>query len=150
MMKEGVVAVAVLFIFATMAGCTNPPSPPASEIPKLVVDYDVNEEGKNETILFIHGLDEIRYSRIKLFLDDEEIANETETFSVERRTSLREFNLTVNVTHLEKKYNYNASFEVIGEEDIIYEITYHDEETKEVKLDDLPFIERLNMIEEED
>lgn len=149
-MKKGVVAVVILFIFAAMAGCTNPPTPPASEMPKLVIDYDINEEGRNETIIFIHGLDETRYSRITLFIDDEEIANKTDTFSVERRTDLREFNLTVNVTHLEERYNYNASFEVVREEDLIYEITYYDEETKEVKYEDLPLVERLNLMEEEE
>ncbi len=149
-MKSGHLIVVVLLISVAFAGCSEPPSSPVSELPKIVIDYEHKLEEKNSTIIFIHGMDEIRYTNISIYINESRVLFQNETFSAEHKTNLTHFNLTVNVWLNKEWYNYNATYKVSQKEDMIYKITYSDGETKKVKPEDLPYVERANFMEEEE
>jgi len=152
-MKKSLVVALVIFISIGVAGCTNPPSPPGSEIPMVVIDYLNSDRydniDQNYSIIYIHGLDEIRYKNITITINNETVSKRNHTFSAEVSTNLTEFTLDIDVYHYKKHFNYNATFEISEKKKIMYKITYYDLETKEVERDDLPYTEKLDQIEEE-
>lgn len=149
-MKSGYIIVAVLLISTALAGCSEPPSPPVSEIPKIVIDNEHNPEDNNSTIIFVHGMDEIRYNNISIYINKTRVMFREDTFCTEYKTNLTHFNLTIDICLDEKKYNYNASYKMSPKVDIVYKITYLDGDTKKIKQGQLPYVERANMMEESD
>ena len=156
-MKKAIIVALVVLISISMAGCTNPPSPPGSEIPMVIIDYvssfKYDNVEKNHTIIYVHGLDEIRYENITIKIDNKTVAKRNHTYSLEHTTNLNKFNLTVDVYHnnnnKERYFNFNATFEISDKKKIMYEITYPDLERKEVEKDELPYSEKLDQIEVE-
>lgn len=149
-MKSGYIIVAVILISVTLAGCSEPPSSPVSEMPKVVIDNEGKPQQQNSTIIFIHGMDEVRYSNISLHINSEEVLFKNETFCAEYRTNLTEFNLTVDIWFEKTWYNFNATLNMSEKKDVAYKITYYDGDTKEIKLDQLPYVERANQMEEKE
>lgn len=147
-MKIDVMVIMVIILTLLMAGCSNPPKPPASELPKLTVDYDGIHGEKDLTIFYIHGIEETRYSNISLRLNDELITFKNDTFCLEHKMEFQNFSIAVDVWLLNKHYNYNGTYNISKEEEIIYEVTYYDGDMEEIKLDDFPFVERINLMEE--
>ncbi|MFO7992083.1 MAG: hypothetical protein R6U61_07320 [Thermoplasmata archaeon] len=147
-MKIDVMVIMVIILTLLMAGCSNPPKPPASELPKLTVDYDLNYDEDDIIIFYIHGIEETRYSNISLHINEELIAFKNNSFSLEHKMEFQNFSINVDVWLLNKHYNYNATYEPSEKEDIIYEVTYYDGDTIEIGLDDFPFTERINLMEE--
>jgi len=146
----------VIFIFVlavSSLGCINGPEPPGADIPRLIVDYDQNLN--NETIIHLRGMEAIRFENMTLYLNNSQIIKR-DGYSIEHRTNLTEFYLEVNATRKEKRYHFNATFEVQPEvpeedfnEEIIFKITYYDGEEQFIAEDDLPFVRILNRVEEE-
>ncbi|MBS3781052.1 MAG: hypothetical protein KGY68_00400, partial [Candidatus Thermoplasmatota archaeon] len=90
-----------------------------------------------------------------LYLNNSQIIRK-DGYSIENRTNLSEFYLEVNATRKDDRYHFNATFDVKPEiveddprEEIIFKITYYDGEEENINKDDLPFIQRLNLVEEE-
>ncbi len=152
-MKKAIIVALVILLSISVSGCTNPPSPPGSEIPMVVVDYVSSERydnvDDNHTIIYVHGLDEIRYKNITIKINNKTVQRRNHTYSAEITTNLTEFELVVDVHHYKKHFNYNATFKISEKKKIMYKITYSDLETKEVEIDNLPYTEKLDQIEEE-
>ena len=146
----------VIFIFILIApslGCLNSPEPPGAGIPRLIVDY---EEGDNETIIHVRGMEAVRYENITLYLNNSEIIR-YDGYSIEYRTTRSKFDLEVNATRQENRYHFNATFTVRPDieedqsgDDIIFKVTYYDGEEENINKNNLPFIRRLNLVEEEE
>jgi len=151
-MKRAIIVALVIFISFSIAGCSNPPSPPGSEIPMVVVDYvDSNKYSninENHSIIYVHGLDEIRYKNISIKINNKTVLSKTHTYSSEVTTNLTKFELNIKVVHYEKSFIYNATFEMSEKKDVMYKITYPDQNTNEVDIDDLPYSEKLDQVEE--
>lgn len=149
MNKLCVIALALIINLAALsAGCTNAPEPPGSEIPKLVIDFLGAKEGRNQTVLYVHGMDEVQYDNISIFLNDELVSSNERSFSMEYRTNLSSFKVAVNVRLEKSLYNYNASIRLVRGKEIVYRITHPDGDIKKVKWDNLPYVERLDVLEE--
>lgn len=152
-MKKAIIIALVILLSFGVAGCTNPPSPPGSEIPMVIVDYVPSHKydnvDENHTIIYVHGLDEIRYKNITLKINNKTIQKRNHTYSAEITTNLTEFKLVIDIYHYKKHFNFNATFKISEKKNIMYKITYLDLETKEVEKDELPYTEKLDQIEEE-
>ena len=153
-MKKTIIVALVVLISISMAGCTNPPSPPGSEIPMVIIDYvssfNYDNVDENHTIIYVHGLDDVKYENITIKINNKTVAKRNHTYSLEHNTNLKKFNLTVDVYHNghdERYFNFNATFDIVNKKKIMYKITYSDLEKKEVEKDDLPYSEKLDQIE---
>lgn len=149
-MKKGMIALVVVLLSLSLAGCFNPPTPPGGDIPKVVLDYDINQDSPNQTIVYVHGVDDVRYNNITLKIDNQTIVHKEHTFCLEHNFSKKQFNLTLDVWLDLEHYNFNASFKVYPKQNVVYQITYYDEEVKNIESNDLPYSEALNLIEEEE
>ncbi len=147
MKKIWIIALALIINLSVISsGCTDPPEPPGSEIPKLVIDYLGVSEGENQTAIYVHGMDEVRYDNISISINDEVVFNQRERFSIEYRTNLSSFSLEVDIQHEEDYYNYNASIDIIKGKKYVFKITYYDGEINKVKWNNLPYVEKLNLL----
>ncbi|MFW6072283.1 MAG: hypothetical protein ACOC6U_02150 [Thermoplasmatota archaeon] len=152
MMKKVIIVALIIFISFIMAGCSNPPSPPGSEIPMVVVDYIPSNRydniDENNSIIYVHGLDEVRYQNITIKVNNKTLKTRNHTYSLEVITNLTSFELEVDVYHYDKRFDYRATFNISEKKNIMYQITYPNLETKEVNFEDLPYSEKLEQIEE--
>ncbi len=139
-MKRVKAVLVMIAIAMSTLGCTSPPKPPASDIPIVVIDYNGTVE--NHTILYIHGLVETRYDNIRLIINEKELVHNN-SFSLEYHTNLEYFNLEIKIWLDNNFYYHNASYRLILTENIVYEVSYHDETTTDIRYIDLPFGERL-------
>lgn len=151
-MKKAVLMAIVIILSFSAVGCTEPPSPPGSEIPMVVVDYvnsnNYEDVKENYSIIYVHGLDEVRYKKITINIENDTFPSKNHTYSSEITTNLTKFNLTIHVEQYEKHFTYNATFELSQKKNIMYQITYPNLETEEVKNEQLPFSEKLDQVEE--
>ncbi len=147
-MKKRMIALVVVLLTLSLAGCTNPPKPPGSDIPKMVLDYQIDQELQNKSIIYIHGVDDTRYTNITLKIDNETVVQKEEAFCIEYDLNKKQFNITVDVWEDLDHYNFNASVEVFPNQKIVYRLTYYDDEVKNIELKDLPHSEALNLIKE--
>lgn len=148
MMKKTLAALSItLLLSISIIGCMDSPTqPPAYNIPKLVIDH-AEPEG-NTTIIYIHGLEEVKYDNITLKVDNETVEQKFDSFSLEYETNRTEFSLDAYVSHEENRFNFNATLQFSDQEENIYSIEYYDEEIEKLKKDDLPYVERFNQIQE--
>ncbi|MEF8835894.1 MAG: hypothetical protein V5A76_07040 [Candidatus Thermoplasmatota archaeon] len=135
------------------------PDPPGADIPRLIVDYNEGANDTIETIIHVRGMEPIRFENITLYLNGTKIVRR-DGFSIEHRTNRSEFELEVNATREEKRYNFNGNFTVRPEVDkdefgneVIFKLTYYEdgEEIEEyIEEDELPFQRILNLVKEEE
>jgi len=152
-MKKGLIALVVVLLTLSLAGCSNPPKPPGSDIPKLVLDYDIDHDTQNKSIIYVHGVDDVRYTNISLKIDNKTVVYKEEAFCIEYDLYKDRFNITLDVWLELEHYNFNVSVEVFPSfprQKIVYRLTYYDEEVKKIELNDLPYSEALDLMEEED
>ncbi len=143
-MKRGIAVLVVIAIVMTTLGCTDPPRPPASVIPKLVVDY--NPEAINHTILYVHGIGETRYDNLTLKLDDVIEMEKNDSFSIEYRTNKTQFHITIEIWLDNNFYYYNASYSLVLLDNIVFEITDADGSTTNIRDTGLPYSVRLTKV----
>ncbi|GEM_PF-3161956 len=162
-MKKYLTIASVILLTISLLGCLNGPSPPGADIPELIVHNP--EENDNKTIINLRAMVLVMFDEITLYLNDTE-TDETEeahwknSFGPEYTTELSNFHLNIFVRRDEDRYNFNATFELYPEEDIpeekyeedelVYRITYYDGEEEYITRNDLPLIEPLNRMEDED
>ncbi len=128
-----------LFAFATI-GCSDPPRPPASDIPILLIDYETTLD--NHTALYIHGRDKTRYDSITLTIN-EMVLSKNNSFSLEYHTDLEQFDLEIEIWLGNNFYHHNASYKLTLIDNYVYEVTYPDESITNIRYTDLPFSTRL-------
>lgn len=151
MKKELLTLGMIIILILPVMGCIDStPKPPASEIPKVIIDHNLEGEKYNDSIIYVHGFEETRYKNISISINNETVLHKNDTFAAEFRTNLTIFNLTVNVHSLDKWYNFNATFEILIREENILKITYYDGDIDRIKFNNLPFKETLNMMEEKE
>ncbi len=146
-----------IFILALSAlGCIEQPEPPGAGYPRVVIDYDEKESETNETIIHLRGMEIIKYEDVNLYIDGEPIIEDYEGYSIEYRTDLTEFDMRVEASRDETRYQFNATIEVRpevededDENDLIFRITYDEEEQDLIYMDDLPYIELLEEMEDQ-
>ncbi len=143
-MKRVLAVLVVVIIAMSTLGCTDPPKPPASDLPKLVVDY--NPLSANHTILYVHGIGETRYQNITLKINDDILIQKNDSFSLEYRTNMTQLHIVLELWLDNNFYYYNASYSLVLIEDIVYEITRADGEIDVVRHGDLPYSERLTKV----
>ncbi|MEF8873489.1 MAG: hypothetical protein V5A88_02330 [Candidatus Thermoplasmatota archaeon] len=161
-MKKTLSITLVLLLTASFPGCLNGPSPPGADLPELIVHHP--EEKENETVMNIRAMELVLFDEVTLYLNDT-VTGESEelhwnnSFGPEHTTHLPEFEVDVYVRDGEDRYNFNATFELYPdegvpedeyEEEVVYRITYYDGEKEYITKDDLPTIEPLNPMEDED
>lgn len=134
----------VVAITMTTLGCTDPPRPPASDIPKIVMDYD--PDLTDHTIIYIHGIGETRYDSITLKIDEYTAVVKNNSFSLEYNTNRTELNLVAELWLDNNFYYYNATYNLVLMENVVYEITYYDGRTRNVRYVDLPYSERFTKV----
>ncbi len=160
-MKKYLTVIIVIILSTSFLGCLNGPSPPGVDLPELIVHHA--EDKENETIINLRAMELVLFNEITLYLNDTE-TNESEkvmwnnSFGSEHTTELSNFNLSIFVRREEKRYHFNATFELYPDEDLpvneydeeklIYRIKYYDGEEKYITMDDLPIIEPLNPMED--
>ncbi|MFO7792863.1 MAG: hypothetical protein R6W73_07805 [Candidatus Saliniplasma sp.] len=150
MKKILVLILVILFAGMSFVGCTTePPKPPAYDVPKIVLDYSEQETGKNKTAIFIHGIEDVMYDRLVLEVNNETI-EKVDAFSIEYETNLTQFEINSDVYREEDEYNFNATVETFHDDEAPnrFTITYPDENEEDIKSEDLPFIERFNKMED--
>lgn len=151
-MKKLVVYISIILLVAVaFVGCnTETPRPPAYDIPKFVMDYPAQEEGPNETAIFIHGVEDVIYDRLILQVDNETIFNKTRAFSIEYKTNRTDFNINTYVYRDEDIYNFNATIETFHNEEVTYRfrLTHIDGSEENIKPENLPFVRRMNIMED--
>lgn len=152
-MKKFILVIFTLFILLSSFGCIDQPEPPGSDLPRLILDYD---ESTNETIIHMRGMEIIRYDNISIEINETKITRQ-DAFSIEERTELTDFELKIEAVQGEKIYRFNATLHVkpdgnqeSHEEDLIFRITYPDEEKELVYRDDLPHRKVLDQIGDEE
>lgn len=147
----------MVFIFVTLitgtafVGCTtDPPRPPAYDMPKMVLDYSVQEERTNETIIFIHGVEDVMYDRLTLDVNNETVIEKINAFSIEFKTNLTSFDLNSDVYREDTRYNFNATIQTFHNDEITHRFTllYLDGSEDKVEPNELPFIRRYNKMED--
>lgn len=149
-MKKQVLVISLLMFASTMGlGCLDsPPSPPASKLPKIVVDLYKSPDTGNNSIIYIHGLEEVRYTNITLKLNDETVVQRNETFSVEYHTNLTEFEIYSEIHDDEDGYYFNSAFTVSEKEELAYRVVDEEGDSEKIKKEDLPYVERFQQMEE--
>ncbi|MFP4001087.1 MAG: hypothetical protein ACLFSM_06255 [Thermoplasmata archaeon] len=97
-----------------------------------------------------------RYDNISLEINETKTVRQ-DAFSIEQRTELTHFELEVDVIQDERRYHFNATFELkpevideTQERDPIFRITYPDKEKKLIYKDELPHKEILDRIGEDE
>lgn len=158
-MKRFLTVVFIFILIVSSLGCLETPAPPGSEIPRLIVDYDEGVNDTIETIIHVRGMEPIRFENITLYLNGTQILRR-EGFSIEHRTNRSEFELEVNATRKEKRYNFRGNFTVRPEVDeekfeneVIFKLTYYEDGEEEVEYfeeNDLPFQRILNLVKEDE
>ncbi len=151
-MEKAIALISLLVLFGVaFVGCTTePPRPPAYDMPKLVLDYSVQLERQNETVVFIHGIEDVMYDRLVLNIDDETVMNKTNAFSIEYKTNRTSFYLKTDVYRNGDWYNFNATIETHHNDDVRFRFTIkHLDGTEEnIRPQNLPFVRRMNKMEE--
>ncbi len=162
-MKRALTVITVILLAVSTFGCLEGPTPPGVDFPELVVHH--TEDDENETIINIRSIELVMFDEITLYLNDTE-TNETEktewnnTFGPEYTTRLSKFDLNIFVKREGDRYNFNATFELYPDEgipedeyqdeEVVYRMTYYDGEERYITRDDLPSIETLNLMEDEE
>jgi len=150
-MKKALVLITIVLIMGVaFVGCnTERPRPPAYDIPKIVMDYSIQEASPNETVIFIRGIEDVMYDRLFLEVNNETI-EKINAFSIEYNTNLTQFDLNVDVFRQETRYNFNATVETFENDEVIYRfnIKYFDGREDNIRPGNLPFVRSLNKIEE--
>ncbi|MGM0405406.1 MAG: hypothetical protein ACQEQM_04620 [Thermoplasmatota archaeon] len=152
MEKTIILILVILLVGVAFVGCnTETPRPPAYDMPKIVLDYSVQMERPNETIIFIHGVEDVMYDRLVLELDNETVMNNTNAFSIEYKTNRTTFFLNADAYREEDMYNFNATIETYHNYEVInrFTITHLDGSEENIKPQNLPFIRRMNKMEED-
>ncbi len=141
-----IIAVIVPFL---VAGCTEPSVPPATRYPRIVFDF---LEGENSTTTLIHisGVELTRYSNITLYIDDELAAAKNNSFSLDYRLEKEEFNLSAFADREEAIFYYEAGIRVVDMDEIVFEITDPEGDIDSVRRVDLPYVQRMSRVEEEE
>ncbi|MBS3817264.1 MAG: hypothetical protein KGY76_06850 [Candidatus Thermoplasmatota archaeon] len=137
--------IAIIMAFSFL-GCLDDPSPPGADLPRVVVDH-VENDGGQESIIHLKGMETKRFDKMTLYLNDTKVMEKNDTFALEHKTNLSEFKLNVFVKREDKRYNFNATFIVNPKKGIIFKVIYYDGETKKVAGEDLPFEDSLNKME---
>ncbi len=151
-MEKAIILISViLLIGVAFVGCnTDPPRPPAYDMPKIVLDYSVQLERPNETVIFIHGVEDVMYDRLVLEIDNETVMNKTNAFSIEYKTNRTSFFLNTRVYRDEDMYNFNATIETFHNDEVLYRftLTHLDGTEENIRPQNLPFVRRMNKMEE--
>ncbi len=162
-MKRTLTVIVVILLVVSFLGCLNGPSPPGADLPELIV-HNPEDNNENESVINLRAMELVIFDEIKLYLNHTE-SNFTEkvqwnnSFGPEYRTNLTEYDLEIYVRREESRYTFNATFELYPEEgvpedqyeedELVYRITYYDEEEKYITRDSLPIIEPLEIMEDE-
>ena len=93
---------------------------PVASVPSILIDYNFNETGFYETEIYIHGMNDFRYSNISM-----RWTNKTESLERTREDTYFMFfntpseNFTVNITvwNKDKGYSFNASFQAATDQE---------------------------------
>ncbi len=130
-------------------GCLeDTPRPPAYDIPKFVLGYSEQIEKPNETIIFIHGVEDVIYDKLTLEINNETVMNKTNAFSLEYKTNLTKFNFSTNIYKEGTRFNYNSTVEVTKDGEYLFNLRYVDGSEDNIRERNLPFVRRLNRMEE--
>ncbi len=108
-MKRHLSVIFILILIVSSLGCIETPDPPGVDIPRLIVDYD---ERADETIIHVSGTEATRFENMTINLNGTEEKIRTIGYSIEHRTNRSSFDLVVNATRKENRYNFNATFDV--------------------------------------
>ncbi len=150
MKKLASLVILAIIVSVLLAGCTDEGiSPPATKYPRLVLDY-LETETEEVTIIYISGVEMTRYANMSLYIDDELVIRKNESYAIEYQTELKSFNITVYADREEARFYYEAQVDVINVEDIIFELSEQDKDIQEIKRGNLPFIRRMNRVQEEE
>ncbi|MFP3871347.1 MAG: hypothetical protein ACOC55_05400 [Candidatus Natronoplasma sp.] len=162
-MKKSLSIIMVMFLTVSFLGCLDGPSPPGVDLPEVIIHNP--EEKENESVINIRAMELVMFDEITIYINDTDSGGSeelrwTNSFGPEYTTNLSKFKMDIYVRRDETRYNFNATFELHPEEDIpedeykdeevVYRITFYDGEEKYVSRDDLPVIESLNPMEEEE
>lgn len=142
-------AIIILVLASILTGCADPPAPPATEIPRVVVDFLEREDDTNSTIFYIHGVEDTRYTNISLYINNTLVSNVRDSYSLEYHADGVEFNVSIRVQKEEQMFYFTGLFILVNEDDLIYNLIQN-EEIEEIKRHQLPFINRLSRTGEEE
>lgn len=149
MEKTLVVLTITLMILVGFTGCLeDTPRPPAYDTPKFVLGYSEQIERPNETVIFIHGIEDVMYNRMILKIENETVMNKTNSFSIEYNTNLTNFQLFADVYKENTRFNFNATVEVLGNSEYLFNLRYIDGSEENIRERNLPFVRRFNRMED--
>jgi hypothetical protein len=93
---------------------------PVASIPYLLIDYNSNETGIYETELYIHGMNDFRYSNISMRVTIENMSSERtrkDTYFMFFNTTAKNFTVNITVWNKDKGYSFNASFQAATDQE---------------------------------
>ena len=88
---------------------------PISSIPSLLIDYHQNENHENETEIYIHALNDFRFTNITLRVTNETTTEERsreDAYFMYYNTTDVNFTLNITVWNKNKQYCFNGSVQV--------------------------------------
>jgi fucose permease len=129
----GVAAVAVFILALGLAfyqGGNDPFVSPVSSIPSILIDYNLNETGANETEIFVKGLNDFRFTNMSL-----RVTTGNQTFERARdkayfmfyNTSVANFTFNIIVWNKNKQYSFNGSLQVASPDEAPKLLTLYEE-----------------------
>lgn len=129
----GAAAVAVFLLTLALAfwqGGKDPFVSPVSSIPSILIDYNINETGTNETEIFVKGLNDFRYTNMTI-----RVAGGNQRFERARdkayfiyyNTSMANFTINITVWNRNKHYSFNGSVQVAPPDEAPRLLTLYEE-----------------------
>jgi hypothetical protein len=113
------VAAVVVFLLAIVLAVWHPGrdifESPVASIPSILIDYNINETGFCETEIYIHGMNDFRYSNISMRVtthNDSFERTREDTYYIFCSTTAENFTVNVTVWNKNRGYSFNASFQV--------------------------------------
>jgi hypothetical protein len=157
-MSKKVVVGILIFLIIFSSGCLlqDPSkSPLYSVLPKLILDYDVDDD---LTRLWVRSaLGDFKYENITIeasYQNETKVASDDNTYGNFLIVQFKIFDLNILVNSEDKVFSFTCKVEIDSFEEDLLTITTYDEITDEeleelVQFDDLPYRKVLEEVEEE-
>ena len=129
----GAAAVAVFLVALALAvwqGGKDPFVSPVSSIPSLLIDHTINEAGVNETEIYVHGLNDFRYTNMTVRITGENQTFERlreQAYFIYYNLSMANFTINVTVWNKNKEYTFNGSVQVAPPDEAPKVLTLYEE-----------------------
>jgi len=134
----GVAAVVVFLVALALAfwqGGKDPFQSPVSSIPSILIDHTINEAGVNETEIYVHGLNDFRYTNMTVRITGENQTFERfreQAYFIYYNLSMANFTINVTVWNRNKEYSFNGSVQVASPEEAPLLLTLYEERTDRI------------------